>query len=201
MLSKKYPPNNQRPERLSSTWSSLSMAKSIYDKSTRWLIRNGAFINFWYDNWKGSRPLRNSIQGPLNMCESALTVSEVWDHDRNWSLDNLSFVLPRSVSDTIYATPKPFQSDLANLPTWNLSPNGQFNSSTAYALSKNSLTIPLTSTWKWIWKTPTIPRIQTFLWLASQEKIPTKVLLNTRQIVQDDTYPFATPKSKQLFTS
>lgn len=158
MLSKKYPPNNQRPKHLSSTWSSLCMVKSICDEGTRWLIRTAASINFWYDNWKGSGPLRNSIQGPFNVCESALTVSEVWDRNRNWSLDKLSFVLPRRVSDTIYATPKPFQSDHADLPTWNLSPNGQFNSNTAYALSKNSPNIPLTSTWKWIWKTPTIPR-------------------------------------------
>ena len=100
-------------------------------------------------------------QGPLNVCKSALTVSEVWDCDRNWSLNKLSFVIPGIISDTIHATPKPFQSNLANLPTQNLSPNGQFNSNTAYALSKNSLTAPLAQTWKWIWKIPTISRIQT----------------------------------------
>lgn len=65
-------------------------------------------------------------------------MQEVWDHDRNWSLDKHSFVLPRSVLDATYAIPKPFQPDFADLPTWNLSPNGQFNSSSAYALSKNS---------------------------------------------------------------
>ena len=74
MLSKKYPPNNQCSKHLSSTWSSLCMVKSICDKGTRWLIHNGASINFWYDNWTGSGPLRNSIQGLFNMCESALTV-------------------------------------------------------------------------------------------------------------------------------
>lgn len=144
MLSKKYPLNNQLSKRTSSTWSSLCMAKSICDRGTRWLIRNGTSINFWHENWTGSEPLRNYIQGPLNACESALTVSEVWDHDKKWSLDKLSFVFPRSISYTIHTTPKPFQSDLADLPTWNLSPNGQFNSNTAYALSKNSLTASLT---------------------------------------------------------
>lgn len=59
-------------------------------------------------------------------------------------LSTSSFVFPRSISDTIHITPKPFQSDLADLPTWNLSPNGQFNSNTAYTLSKNSPTASLT---------------------------------------------------------
>ncbi|KAF3976802.1 hypothetical protein CMV_000056 [Castanea mollissima] len=95
-------------------------ASMLSKKGTRWLIRNKTSINFWHDNWTGSGPLHNYIQGPLNVCESALTVSEVWDRDRYWSLDKLSFVFPRSIFDTIHATPKSFQFDLADLPTWNL---------------------------------------------------------------------------------
>ena len=100
-ISYKYPPNAYYLKRLSSMWSSLCMAKTISDKGTRWLIRNGASIKFWHDNWTSSIPLRNTNQGPLNRNENALTIREVWDHDRNWSLDKLSFVLPRSVLDTI----------------------------------------------------------------------------------------------------
>ena len=121
-------------------------------------------------------------QGPLNVCKSALTISEAWDRDRNWSLNKLSFVIPRIISDTIHATPKPFQSDLANLLTQNLSPNGQFNSNTAYALSKNSPTAPLAKLGNGFGKSP--PSLESKL---CQGKIPTKVLLNTRQIVQDAT--------------
>ncbi|KAK7832492.1 putative ribonuclease h protein [Quercus suber] len=176
------------------------MAKSICDRGMRWLIRNGTSINFWHDNWTGRGPLQNHIQGPLNVGESALTVNEVWDSNRNWSLDKIPFVFPRNISDTIHATPKPFQSDLADLATWSLSPNGQFNSNVAYALSKNYSTASLLfQPWKWIWKIPTLPRIQTFIWLVSQEKLLTKILLIMRQIIQDATCPLCHSDAKSAF--
>ena len=109
MLRKKYPFNASPLKRYSSTWTSLCKAKSICDRGMRWLIRNKALINLWH----------NIIHGPFNQIDAALTIREAWDHDRNWALDNISFVLPYNVLQTINATPKPFYSDQDDLPTWN----------------------------------------------------------------------------------
>ena len=136
-------------------------------------------------------------QGPLNVCESALTVSEVWDRDRNWSLDKLSFIIPRIISDTIHANPKPFQSYPINLLTQNLSSNSQFNSNTTYALSKNSPTTPLAQTWKWIWKTPHHPQNPNF----DKGKFPPKFYSTRDKLFRMLPAHFATSKPNQLSTS
>lgn len=106
-------------------------------EGTRWLIRNGTKINFWHDNWTGNGPLRNAIQGPFNGHNASTLLHETWDHNRDWALDNLSFVFPHNILNTIKATPKPFHSDLEDLPTWDPSPNGMFSTNSAYILSQD----------------------------------------------------------------
>ncbi|KAL0008954.1 hypothetical protein SO802_010456 [Lithocarpus litseifolius] len=107
----------------------------------------------------------------------------------NWTLDNISFALPHSILIIIKATPKPFRSDLDDLLTWDCSPNGKFSTYSAYTLSINLPTSSPGSPWKWIWKTTTLPRIQTFLWLAAHDRLPTRAVLRARQIIQNDECP------------
>jgi len=99
----------------------------------------------------------------------------------------MSFVLPSQVCDIIKATLKPFHSSLDNLPTWNLTFNGQFSNRSAYILATNLPMKTNSQNWKWVWKTPTIPRVMTFLWLACHNRLPTKNHLASKHILNDDS--------------
>lgn len=150
---KKYLTTSNTTKRKSTVWTCLSKAKDICDNGTRWLIPNGETVHFWYDDWTGNGPLQNLIQGPLHANDISLKVR---DTQGNWNFSILSFVLPNRIHNIIWAMPKPFSSSLADLPMWNLSPNGQFNPHSAYLLASK---LPLTTsyTWNWLWKSHTIP--------------------------------------------
>ena len=171
---KKYPSTSNVTKRKSLTWNSILKAKSICDEGSCWIIRNGETTHFWYDNWISHGPLRNLIQGPLHILNTTMKVKDCWDANRNWNLNALSFALPDQVHDIIRATPRPLLSTLSDLPTWSLSPNGQLNPCTTYLLAAN---LPLThnvAAWNWLWKSHTLPRVKTFLWLACHDRLHTK---------------------------
>ncbi|KAK7855642.1 putative ribonuclease h protein [Quercus suber] len=138
----------------------------------------------------GDGPLRSLIHGPLDRDGDNLRVREVWDHQGQWSLHTLLFVLPHHVVDTIRATPKPLSLDQDDLLSWNYSTNGTFNPKSAYTISSNSVASHATCSWKWFWKVPTLPRVITFLWLACHGRLPTKGNLHSRHILHDDLCPF-----------
>ena len=123
MFKRKYP-HPTPSKRTSPAWASLFQAKNICDSGSRWLIHNGNSSWFWHDNWTGFGPLRSLIHGPLNWDGNDLRVRDVWDHQGQWSLHTLLFVLPHHVADTIHATPKPLSLDQDDLLSWNYSANG-----------------------------------------------------------------------------
>lgn len=86
-------------------------------RGTRWLIHNGASINFWHDNWTGSDPLLNIVHGPLNRNKATLRVCDTWDTQKSYAFDNIFFALPRKILDTINTAPKPICSDQNDLST------------------------------------------------------------------------------------
>ena len=185
-----YPPTSTYAKRKSNTWASLSKATEICDKGTRWLIRNGASISFQHDDWTGHRPLRKFIHDPLHANETTLKVKDTWDAQGNWNLNTLSFLLPTHVQNIIHATLLPFFSTSDDFPTWNCSPNGQFNPNSTYLIAANFTPTSTLPSWSWLWKTHTIPRVWTFLWQACHDHLPTKYNLHNRHILNDNTCPF-----------
>ncbi|KAL7248212.1 hypothetical protein ACSBR2_003009 [Camellia fascicularis] len=73
------------------------------------------------------------------------------------------------------------------MTSWNHSPDGLFTSKSAYLLSKNFSTTHPLSSWDWVWKLPTRPRVTHFIWLALQQRLPTKDLLHSRNITLDSS--------------
>lgn len=184
---KKYPSTSNVTKRKSLTWNNILKAKSICDEGSHWIIGNGKTTHFWYDNWTGHGPLRNLIQSPLHILDTIMKVKDCWD--AKWNLNASSFALPDQVHCIIRATPKPLLSSLSDLPTWNLSPNRQFNPRMTYILAAN---LPLThnaTTWNWLWKSHTLLRVKTVLWLACHDRLHTKNQLLKRHVINDDSCP------------
>ncbi|GLU20625.1 hypothetical protein SLE2022_368150 [Rubroshorea leprosula] len=76
---------------------------------------------------------------------------------------------------------------IADVFSWKKESNGIFSSSTAYKILtiKDCMT---NEVWKWVWKTPTLPKIQMFLWLLIHGKVKTLEYLHYLSIIDDPTY-------------
>ncbi|PKI55396.1 hypothetical protein CRG98_024209 [Punica granatum] len=90
------------------------------------------------------------------------------------------------VRGRIRGTPQGFSSNAADRIVWGLSQNGRYNNTkSAYLLELGISQDPDPKLWSWIWKCPTIPRIQHFIWLVSHGKLPTACLLAQRGMAVD----------------
>jgi hypothetical protein len=186
-LRNKYSPTRSRVCRKSISWKSLQQATPICDKGMGHLIQNGRTIKFWTDNWQNLGPIRNLISGPLLQHEESLLLNECWDPNGAWCFDKLSVSLLPSITNTILAVPRPFLSPLEDGICWQPSSNGSFDSKSAYKIALNlEQAPPSAGCWKWIWKLNTLPRIIFFIWQLCHERLPTKVLLSHRKIIQDN---------------
>ena len=83
---------------------------------------------------------------------------------------------------------------------WLPSPNGHFNSNSAYLIALNlDPNHPIPPKWKWLWKLPTLPKITTFLLLACHSCLPTKDLLLKRKILSKATCPLYKNPTESIF--
>ena len=89
----------------SRTWATCKAAKPLLDKGLRKVITTGTSTSFWNDTWSSLGNLRSILSGPLNYQEENSLVAQFIDDYRNWKWDNLSFVLPQSLSSIINAIP------------------------------------------------------------------------------------------------
>lgn len=76
-LRKKYPITSNTIKRKSPAWSSIQKAKVIYEKVTKWLIRNEETTHFWFDDLTNHGPLRNPLHGPLHENDLSLKVKDI----------------------------------------------------------------------------------------------------------------------------
>ncbi|XVF03450.1 hypothetical protein REPUB_Repub04eG0262600 [Reevesia pubescens] len=106
----------------------------------------------------------------------------------NWQLENVSFILPENIVNHIRAIPIQLYDQGEDTLNWKGSSNGDFSLKQAYVFSKD-LKDNEPDNWKWIWKSPTLPKIQHFIWILNQQKLATKSFLKERGLCMDDTCP------------
>uniref|UniRef100_A0A2N9EFE1 Reverse transcriptase domain-containing protein n=1 Tax=Fagus sylvatica TaxID=28930 RepID=A0A2N9EFE1_FAGSY len=174
LFKSKYPDARSPHCRKSIVHKGLCMATKICDRGKGWLIQNGLSIKVWQDNWFGPETLREKISEPLSSQDATLRVCDLWDSSNNWELGKISFQLPPSLIQIIKAIPRPRNALSEDKPYWQLSSDGQFNSKSAYKIASNlEKPYSASSSWKWIWKLNTLPRIAYFVWLACHDKLRT----------------------------
>ena len=166
----------------SPVWKSVGKGWSLLAESSLWVKGDGSSINFWGDNWLAIGPLRSLFHRPLTEREEALPVRDVWV-DGSWDLSAISFPLPRCVLYFIHGIVVQPNSVDQVCSTF-ASPKG-FSTALAYKiLCPKSTNLESVD---WIWKTPTLPKIQFFVWLLWKDRIPHNLLLFQRKII---TSPF-----------
>ena len=104
----------------------------------------------------------------------------------NWSI--IPFELPSEVKADIQDVPILLMARCSDKLAWKFSSKGDFDMRSAYLLTTNS---PGTNSFfgSWIWKLPSLPRIQMFIWKCMHQSIGVKECLASRGIPLDTTYP------------
>ena len=67
----------------SRTWAACKKGGPIFKNGLKWVIKNGASTNLWFDFWLPFGPLRSCIQGPLTKDELNMLVADIKDQGSN----------------------------------------------------------------------------------------------------------------------
>ena len=165
----------------SQVWKNIGRGAPILDHSTRWKLGDGRLIRVWEDDWLGIGPIRKWIQGPLGRGEGNLSVAELISNNE-WNLHPISICLPDFIKDRItYSSPP--NSHLSDKSFSNLIHKGKFSMSLAY----NQVVANRASRvgGEWVWRLNIPPKLQIFAWLVWWGRLPTRGLLQHRQIIHD----------------
>lgn len=143
------------------------MGAQVCSLGERWAFGDGSATRFWKDDWTGSVPLMNRINGPFLGVELEEKAPEILNDRAEWNYDDLPMVLPREIKSSITAaTPrnvsgsgKDYKQGLEILAYRTL------GTRTAYSILNREEKVSLEE-WKWILRSPTHPRIEHFMWLA-----------------------------------
>ncbi|KAF7830619.1 Trimethylguanosine synthase [Senna tora] len=150
------------------------------------IVYSGEDTKFWTDNWTSLGPLRNLIQGPLNIYDINLSVKDLSIDLGKWHWDRIPFVLPQLIIDRINATPILKNSTSKDIKAWRFNPSGQFDLKLAYIYALNLMpqygVSPTHSPIKWVWRTSCHSRLKFFLWSCVSNALPCRSILNRRGI-------------------
>ncbi|KAH0642618.1 hypothetical protein KY285_033492 [Solanum tuberosum] len=114
------------------------------------------------------------FSGLLPMEESGRLVNSVITGGQ-WKLENIPYPLPQSVIYDINQINIPHIPNPKDKPSWALTANGSFTTSSMYHHIKGKSKHKVTSNkeFNWIWKLQCPNKIKFFLWLSNHRRIPT----------------------------
>ncbi|GKV50604.1 hypothetical protein SLEP1_g57307 [Rubroshorea leprosula] len=153
----------------SPTWKAIGKGHSLFCKGIKWIPRDGKNISFWKDYWVGNSPLFSILFGPHQSNYSSITVADYF-HAGPDGPKLIGYQLPEEITISITSIPLSIYQSRDDTFAWKDSSKGKFSASSAYAICKN---IPheAVKKYNWIWRSPTIPKIQYFLWLLSHQRL------------------------------
>lgn len=143
-----------------------------------WALVNGETMRVWADDWAGLGPLRSLIQGLLVLGEEELLVKNLFGPNETWIFDCISFLIPIHILLPLASFSRSTVPAFGDIPGWKDTIDGDFSCKTSY---ENILREEKTCTnppmdLRWIWYNDMNHKVRHFLWLAAQERLPTKML-------------------------
>ncbi|CAL9010471.1 unnamed protein product [Prunus brigantina] len=152
----------------STTWRSIIHGIQLLMQGMCWRIGQGDSVKFWEDNWVTDAPLMQQA-GALTIPDSNCPVSS-FSKNGWWDIDKLRGVLCEDLVQQVISVPVGFLGSLPDTQIWKGSANGDFSVKSAYSLFFGGCSTP-DSCWKSLWSLNVPPKLQYFMWLASQGKI------------------------------
>ncbi|KAF7826637.1 reverse transcriptase [Senna tora] len=175
---------------------SIDLGFSVLNKGSCKIPMSGIHSNFWGDNWSRFGAMRNLIEGPLNLNEEGLRLSEISSFPGVWEWEKISFDLPPEIKHSCMSCFINRDSNQNDILAWGMSSNGIYTVKSAYDLLIDN-TFPYTqvdtsrqtSNLSWIWKCGAQVRILFFLWCIWHNGLPTKNNLLKRGLSIDPLCP------------
>ncbi|GLT95486.1 hypothetical protein SLE2022_131660 [Rubroshorea leprosula] len=180
-------PHNPPSNSGSPMWKAITKGFDIFQAGIRWIPHNGVNILFWKDCWFSDTPLVSQVYGPHIQDFDYITVFEFLLAGVD-APDLIAYQLPKDILDQILAVPISFSSNRDDTLSWKGGLDGSFSPSHAYLIVRN-LPPSTKDDWRWIWKSQTFPKIQTFIWLLSHERLKCFEFLNKLGITPSATCP------------
>ncbi|GLT63634.1 hypothetical protein SLA2020_361840 [Shorea laevis] len=163
----------------------LSKGTPLFVSSIKWVPRNGFLIRFWSDHWVGKASLDSILFGPFARNASNILLADVFQ-EGVLDFDTIGYHIPQDLIMQILAVPMLSYHSASDIFLWKGESNGIFSSSSTHKI----LTIKdcqVNDNWKWIWKTPTLSKIQMSLWLLVHGRIKTLEYLHHLSIIDNPT--------------
>ncbi|OMO84722.1 hypothetical protein COLO4_21884 [Corchorus olitorius] len=170
----------RRHKGYSYTWKSILEGKKVLERRLKWRVGDGTQINFWHDKWvKDGRFLAQLLFLPAHENQDSILVSD-FINEYGWRNDLLLDALPMEIVNKINCILVNAANLLPDRIIWSHTADGTFTTKTAYMslTDNNEVAEPYI---KAIWKYKVQPKIQTFIWLACQNRI----LCNENRIVRN----------------
>jgi len=166
----------------SSIWNSALMHRDLIQKHSFWEVKDGGTARFWTDSWQQFPCLVNVIQGiPAHHIQSQETVNHFWqntqDMDRRiWKkgqeiLPDSPEEVQRTLVDELQKR-KILQGTEPDKLRWGYEEKGTYTTKEAYLLILKDQLIK-DKLWEKVWSPRIWPKISTFLWLLSHNRILT----------------------------
>jgi hypothetical protein len=160
-------------------------------------VGNGANVRIWGDRWINSTPT-HMIQDTVQILPITAKVEELINLQENWcNIPLFKHIFSPATVENICSMaicPHLLQDRLV----WAGTPTGDFSVKSAYHLDvrRRSSSVPSTSVsgipspiWSAIWSLQVPKYVQSFLWRACRDLLPTRDKLLRRKIVQDPFCP------------
>eukprot|EP00253_Pinus_taeda_P007787 PITA_07787 len=166
----------------SSIWNSAITIKDLIQKHSFWEVKNGCLARFWTDSWQQLPCINNIIQDIPNQDPTQQEkINQFWttnntsDH-REWKVT--SAILPYGTAETQEALAEELKKrrilkeDGPDSLRWGYEEKGTFTSKEAYHILIKGNYIK-DKIWERIWQPPIWPKISTFLWRLTHNRILT----------------------------
>ncbi|KAH9672775.1 putative ribonuclease H protein [Citrus sinensis] len=157
-------------------------------KRTRWALKDGKRVKFWWDLWL--REVDNLQSYALNLIPNKLInlcVADFSDNNGNWNWQLFVHLLPNHIILKITAVKAPCANSGEDQCYWAYSNTGYFTAKYAYLSLHQSNNMADNSLWNLAWKWNGPQSIRTFIWLAISNRLKTKSDLHRRHITVDAT--------------
>ncbi|CAN1831409.1 Putative ribonuclease H protein At1g65750 [Linum perenne] len=157
-------------------------------KGVRSSIGDGLETNFWTDRWTDGGVRLIDLVSRDNLPEDTdAVVAELVNEDGLWDLDLISQYLPPNVVDCVSGMSPPRPDRREDGWSWGAEQSGMFSIRSAYKLILDNDELPITDSWKSIWKWSGPNRIRHFLWIAKHGRLLTNSERRRRHMANDSS--------------
>ncbi|GAU31578.1 hypothetical protein TSUD_54010 [Trifolium subterraneum] len=154
-------------------WKALAGVWNDFHRHVFWKIGDGRQTNFSLDKWiPNVGELFSSAS--LNLIDTTLSVRDAQNSEGGWNLNFLRDNLANNIVNQVLALPDPNNGDGPDTMGWEGSNTHQFTVQSAYLLQFGDI-LTQGGDWKSLWDWEGPHRIQTFIWMAVQERILTNL--------------------------